>query len=407
MTQDNWQDFDRQVRSMLQDAEVKAPRRVWRAVSGRLDAAAAWWKWAVPAFAAAALAAGLFFTWNGKDNTPVPQNLVAEVVSPSEVNAPVAEVAEEIAEPVAEAPVRRGVAVAGKGTASGRAAEASASESAAEAPGQVVSDGEVVSSREGVSASEGITDGVVADGSQPVSVSGQQDPSYSESEASKWAELDKESRRIQRLRLSGLYAQGGVGGNDSNITYGGTGISQMGGGSGSADAGISESSTSTYGIPFTLGLGTRIHIGDKFSLGTGLEYSLLTRTFKGTYSDSYTGVIYHAVQYVGVPLNAYYDLFSLSDGLLNMYAWGGGAAEICVSNQYRLLSEPGLTIKDKAGALQFSVALGIGVDIPMSDKLSLYLDPAVRYYFHGSQPKSLRTDKPFMFNMDAGLRFNF
>ena len=393
MTQDNWQDFDRQVRSMLQDAEVKAPRRVWRAVSGRLDAAAAWWKWAVPAFAFAAIAAGLFFTWNGKDSTAVPQDLVAGVVNASETVAPVAEanvaaseVMEELAEPVA--PVRRAAAVAVR--------------PAVESSAQAVAGQEVAPAATEIDAEEVPSEAAV----QSASADEPRGSVYSESEATKWADIEKEARRIQRLRLTGFYAQGGVGGNDSNITYGGTGISQMAPGPGSADAGISESSTSTYGIPFTLGLGTRFHIGDRFALGTGLEYSLLTRTFKGTYSDNYAGSIYHAVQYVGVPVNAYYDLLSASDGLLNLYAWGGGAAEVCVSNQYRLLSEPGLTVKDKAGALQFSVALGIGVEIPLSGKLSLYLDPAVRYYFHGNQPKSLRTDKPFMFNMDAGLRFN-
>jgi hypothetical protein len=399
MTQDNWQDFDRQVRSMLQDAEVKAPRRVWRAVSGRLDAAAARWKWAVPAFAFAAIAAGLFFTWNGKDSTAVPQDLVAEVVNTSETVAPVAEadvvpaaeVMEELAEPVA--PVRRAVSVAVK--------------PAVESAAQAAAGQEVAPAATEIAAEEAPAEAAPAEAAaQPASANEPQGSVYSESEATKWADIEKEARRIQRLRLTGFYAQGGVGGNDSNITYGGTGISQMAPGPGSADAGISESSTSTYGIPFTLGLGTRFHIGDRFALGTGLEYSLLTRTFKGTYSDNYAGSIYHAVQYVGVPVNAYYDLLSASDGLLNLYAWGGGAAEVCVSNQYRLLSEPGLTVKDKAGTLQFSVALGIGVEIPLSGKLSLYLDPAVRYYFHGNQPKSLRTDKPFMFNMDAGLRFN-
>jgi len=390
---------------MLQDAEVKAPRRVWRAVSGRLDAAAAWWKWAVPAFAFAAIAAGLFFTWNGKDSTAVPQDLVAEVVSTSDAVAPVAEadvvpaaeVMEELAEPVAT--VRRAAAVA--------VMPAVAVKPAVESAAQAATGQEVAPAATEIAAEEAPAEAAPAESAtQPASANEPQGTVYSESEATKWADIEKEARRIQRLRLTGFYAQGGVGGNDSNITYGGTGISQMAPGPGSADAGISESSTSTYGIPFTLGLGTRFHIGERFALGTGLEYSLLTRTFKGTYSDSYAGSIYHAVQYVGVPLNAYYDLLSASDGLLNLYAWGGGAAEICVSNQYRLLSAPGTTVKDKAGALQFSVALGIGVEIPLSGKLSLYLDPAVRYYFHGNQPKSLRTDKPFMFNMDAGLRFN-
>ena len=400
MTQDNWQDFDRQVRSMLKDAEVKAPRRVWRAVSRSLDAATAWWKWAVPAFAVAALAAGLFFAWDGKD-VSVPENIVAEVVTPvadeaSAVEECVEEV-EQVAVPVtavAKAPVRR-TALADNGT------------SVESEAGQAVSGEQNGSVEQTVPAEQQVSE--EQNDSVEQLASGEKsapDGSYSESEAAKWAEIEKEARRIQHLRFSGLYAQGGVGGNDSNIRYGGSGISQMAPGAGSKDAGISESSTSTYGVPFTIGLGTRFHLGEKFSLGTGLEYSLLTRTFKGTYSDSYTGNIFHAVQYVGIPVNAYYDLFSTNDGLLNLYAWGGGSAEICVANSYRLLSDPGSSIKDKAGALQFSAALGIGVEIPLSGKLSLYLDPAVRYYFHGDQPKSLRTDKPFMFNMDAGLRFN-
>ena len=49
----------------------------------------------------------------------------------------------------------------------------------------------------------------------------------------------------------------------------------------------------------------------------------------------------------------------------------------------------------------------MGLEFKLSDKLGLYIDPAVRYYFHSpGQPKSVRTDKPFMFNFDAGLRFN-
>ena len=226
--------------------------------------------------------------------------------------------------------------------------------------------------------------------------------------ASQWAAIERQDARSisNEPRFSGLYAQGGVGGNDSNISYGGTGISKMAPGAGSPDAGIGEVGTSTYGVPFTIGLGARFHVAPKLSLGTGLDYSLLTRTFKGSYSDTYTGGIYHAVQYVGVPVNVYYDLLSTKDGLLNLYAWGGGSAEVCVSNKYRLMSDPGTVVKDAAGAMQFSAALGIGVEIPLGGKLNLFLDPAVRYYFHGNQPKSLRTDKPFMFNFDAGLRFD-
>jgi opacity protein-like surface antigen len=213
------------------------------------------------------------------------------------------------------------------------------------------------------------------------------------------------------VEVSGLYAQGSVGGNDSNISYGNRGISRMAPGSGSVNAGISESGPSTYGVPFTVGMGVRFRVMDKLSFGTGLDYSLLTRSFTGSYNgnyaDKYEGSIFHSLQYVGIPLNVYYDLLQTRDELFNVYAWGGGEAEICVSNRFRLMDSANTIIPDKAGALQFSVALGLGMEFKLSETLGLYADPSVRYYFHGNQPKSVRTDKPFMFNFDAGLRFNF
>ena len=397
--QDNWQEFDRQIQSVLQDAEVKAPRRVWRAMSARLrsaEAAAAWWKWAVPAFAAAALVAGLFFAFNGKTPADPAQSIIVAQTDTDSAPAP----AETAPAPVAEEPSQE--VSASKLPSAPRAHKALVA--------QVVTPSEEQPAvTEPVQEQENVAVEDAAD-SAPVSGISATVPSEDASEdvAAQWAALEQEDaiQSTGSVKFSGLYAQGGVGGNDSNISYGGTGISKMAPGAGSPDAGIGEVGTSTYGVPFTIGLGARFHVAPKLSLGTGLEYSLLTRTFKGSYSDSYTGGISHSVQYVGIPVNAYYDLLTTRDNLLNLYAWGGGSAEVCVSNKYRLMSDPGTVVKDAAGALEFSAALGIGVEIPLGSKLSLYLDPAVRYYFHGNQPKSLRTDKPFMFNFDAGLRFN-
>ena len=95
-------DFDLQVRSMLADAGIKAPRRVWKAVSSRLDAAQAasaapvwgWMRWAGMAVAAAAVAAALFFT--GTHNSiPTkihnqPQALLAQTGTDADTQAPAA-----------------------------------------------------------------------------------------------------------------------------------------------------------------------------------------------------------------------------------------------------------------------------------------------------------------------------
>ena len=400
--QDNWQEFDRMIGSTLQDAEEKAPRRVWRAVSARLDqaaAAAAWWRWAVPAFAMAALVAlGLFLTGTFNKTAPVAAGtdiIVAQNTDNSEELVP--------AEQLPESPEEQAVQDSGLKTAAATRRLAQAGSSAADNAAQAVSD-QTESDGQVVSQTEEVADSPSADTVKDSQVSDQEAAEAAE----QWARIESEDARVaSRIKFSNLYAQGGVGGNDSNISYGGNGISRMAPGKGSPSAGITESSTSTYGVPFTIGLGARFNVAPKLSLGTGLEYSLLTRTFTGSYSDSYTGSIAHNVQYVGIPVNVYYDLFSTRDNLLNLYAWGGGSAEVCVANSYKLLgSESASTIKDNAGSMQFSAALGLGFQFKLSDKLGLYVDPAVRYYFHGNQPKSIRTDKPLMFNMEAGLRFN-
>ncbi len=400
--QDNWQEFDRQIQSVLQDAGEKAPRRVWRAVSARLDSAASaalWWRWAVPAFVAAALVAGLFLS--GTFGNPgdkagsvdilaqtesVPSN---EITDTQDLLAYDEEAVELTGAPVSPARVWR---------------------SWMRQQTQVVADD--ASSEPAGEESAAVTE-EPASGTPAAEEAKAGEPMDETDIAAQWARItqDGNRHRSEGLKLRGMYAQGSVGGNDSNISYGGNGISRMAPGAGSENAGISEAGQSTYGVPFTFGLGARFRVTDKLSLGTGLDYSLLTRTFKGSYSGNaaaaYEGQIMHAVQYIGVPVNVYYDLYQTRDELIRVYAWGGGEAEYCLANRYRLMNTANTVIVDKAGGFQFSAAAGLGMEFKINDMLGLYADPSVRYYFHGDQPKSVRTDKPFMFTFDAGLRFNF
>ncbi|MBO4742473.1 MAG: hypothetical protein J5533_02455, partial [Bacteroidales bacterium] len=152
--QDNWQEFDRMIGSTLQDAEEKAPRRVWRAVSARLDqaaAAAAWWRWAVPAFAMAALVAlGLFLTGTFNKTAPVAAGtdiIVAQNTDNSEELVPT--------EQLPESPEEQAVQDSGLKTAAATRRLAQAGSSAADNAAQAVSDqtesdGQVVSQTEEV-----------------------------------------------------------------------------------------------------------------------------------------------------------------------------------------------------------------------------------------------------------------
>lgn len=174
---------------------------------------------------------------------------------------------------------------------------------------------------------------------------------------------------------------------------------------------IKETSTkSTYGIPLSFGAGVRIGLSPKWSIGTGLNYTLLTRKFYGTYTpvaadgtvgNSTTSDIKNTQHYIGIPVNAYYDI--VNQNHIHFYAYAGGAAEKCISDKY-LLANTNICHKEKTEGFQFSANIGMGVEFMLSRHLGLYIDPSLRYYFDCNQPKSIRTAQPLMFGFEMGFR---
>ena len=194
-----------------------------------------------------------------------------------------------------------------------------------------------------------------------------------------------------------LYAQGSIRSNDSDFRT--APVSMMA--PGTSD-GFSELGASSYRIPFTVGLGVRFYLTPRFSIGTGLDYSLLTRTFTGSYGEV-SGTVNHTLQYLGIPLGLYYDVLSYDK--VRLYVHGGGEAELNLSNKYRLFASPDITRTYPVNGLQYSVFGGLGVEFRLGRNLGLYLDPGISYYFPGEQPRSIRTDQPLQLRFDAGLRF--
>lgn len=395
-------DFDLQVRSMLADAGIKAPRRVWKAVSSRLDAAQdasaapvwGWMRWAGMAVAAAAVAAALFFTGT-QNSIPTkihnqPQALLAQAGTDADTQVPAAVSASvpagETAEPAAPS------------TPSPRRAT------------NVRPAGKPVVSPE-VSVSPADAEASAPAAAEPQPATGQQDPAPRETAPAGQKQRTQPSltvvpdpfadpmvpKQAFKPRVA-LYAQGAIGSNESDFRPAGAMMAP------GKSTGFSELGSSSFGVPFTLGLGVRIYLLPRFSLGTGLDYSLLTRSFTGSYGDV-SGTVSHTLQYLGVPLNLYYDV--LSSDRIKFYVYGGGEVEYCLSNKYRLYANPDIIRSYPVEGLQFSVGGGIGVEFLLGRHVGLYLDPGVNYYFPGNQPRNIRTDKPFLLNFDAGLRFNF
>lgn len=174
--------------------------------------------------------------------------------------------------------------------------------------------------------------------------------------------------------------------------------------------GITETSTNTnYGIPVSVGAGVKIDFNDKWALGVGANYSLLTRKFYGTYSkvdnghevSSTSSDIRNLQHFVGIPVNAYYNI--LNNKQINLYTYAGGTVEKCVADKYEVLSTS-ITHIEKPSGVQLSANIGIGVEFMLGKHVGLYADPSLRYYFDNGQPKSIRTSQPLMLGLDLGLR---
>ena len=408
------EEFDSQMRSMLEDAEVKAPRGVWKGVRSALDSslggtpASRWWKWAPALAVAASLAAGIFLIGT-KDGSPMPDSAPVAMLDSAPA---VSLVAEAALSPESEATPASDIVLESDTRAEAQPApEASA---APEAGPEGLPLG-FLSPSEAQPAS-----GAEPDANQPASgerQAAEERPAPAETPATAaelfaqmaWEDSRSISRDGSRSRLS-LQLDGALCGNESQFRTSMDRRAYMSSGTGTATrTGITEDTASSYDIPLSFGLGVRYRFAPRFSVGAGVNYSLLSRSFSGTYTEvdsgvvtrQFTGDVRHKMQYIGIPVNVYFDF--VRGKVVDFYGYAGGSAEFCVSNKY---SVGEVTLSDPVDRMQFSLGAGVGVQFNVSDFLGIYIDPSARYYFRCDQPKSVRTDKPFMINLEAGLRFN-
>lgn len=174
---------------------------------------------------------------------------------------------------------------------------------------------------------------------------------------------------------------------------------------------ILETGKSSYDIPVTIGLGLKIGIAENLSIGTGVTITELRRKFAGQYYDvhedgtfdRYSAKIEHSVRYIGVPLNVYYTFQTC--GKFGFHVYGGGAVERGLTNKYRIGSSPDyLHYEQKIHGVQVSAGVGLGAEVMFTKTFGLYIDPSVRYYFDCNQPETIRTQHPWLFSLEGGIR---
>lgn len=392
-------DQDLLMRSILEGGQEEVPAHVWEGVSAGLDKAARrrkvalWWRRAaVGGAVAAAVAAVLVLNPGGSGDDIVPMDegsgliAVVEPVDTSDSMNP-EEVLIAQAEPVA------------RPASAGRRAE-DAAEAVAELT-EVVGLTEAVE-QAGTSETVDVTDTTEKDMASKKPVS---EKTYFPVD---WGEDEEKAAKVKTsLTLSGLTGTNSAQNSARRNLIKRPSISKA-----PAKTGIKETSTnSTYGIPLSFGAGVKFDFTPKWSLGVGVNYSLLSRKFFGEYhkvnaagiieEDPISSNITNTQHYIGIPVNAFYNIVNSKS--VNFYVYAGGAVEKCIADKYTLANTT-ITHKEVPSGVQWSANVGIGAEFMIGNHLGLYIDPSLRYYFDNGQPKSIRTAQPFMLGFEMGLR---
>lgn len=396
---DNINDFDLMMKSILDEGREEVPAHIWEGVSIGLDKAAhkksvvLWWRRAAVGTAiAAAVAVGVFL--NHEDTG----SLVPEVADKDMI---------AVVEP-AEEPVQKPEEIfphSYEMTAYAKPVEARSNTAEPEE--------DVIATTIPKTASDAMQ---ISDTQQETEEKTSERKVVREEEDDNaeqvWIHEDWGDETVARKKRNVSLVLSGIAG--TNNTEGQKGLDPMRRPSlnpAPEKTGIQETSTkASYGIPVSFGAGVKIGLGQKWSIGTGINYTLLSRQFYGKYikvNDSghienmTSSDIRNTQHYVGIPVNVFYDI--MSNDKISMYAYAGGSAEKCVSNGYSVLGTS-VVHKEKIKGIQLSANTGIGVEFMISRHLGLYLDPSLRYYFDNGQPKSIRTVQPLMLGFEMGFR---
>lgn len=150
-------------------------------------------------------------------------------------------------------------------------------------------------------------------------------------------------------------------------------------------------------LPFRAGVGLIYGLGGGWSLESGLSVSFHSSDYKTT-----SGIRTQELLFIGVPLNLKYRFTQWER--FNLYASAGGLAEKMVAGSIST-SDSGGRERISMHPLQFSVNASLGANYQISRRLSLYVEPGLRYGFdNGSGVNTIYSDRPTDFDLTVGLR---
>lgn len=171
---------------------------------------------------------------------------------------------------------------------------------------------------------------------------------------------------------------------------------------------ITPISESSYSMPFNAGITLTYRVTDNLWVGTGITYTYLHSKYDGLL-DGTKFRIKQGIHFVGVPVNLYYSV--VNKNKWDFYVNGGGVVEKGVKVHYDMKTASGQTstANTHIKGFQYSLNAGMGVEYKIGNgQFGLYAEPRAAYYFDTKDktPKNIRTDEPFQFEVQLGVRFH-
>ena len=164
------------------------------------------------------------------------------------------------------------------------------------------------------------------------------------------------------------------------------------------------------GFPFSVGLGVKWNFAPRWAIGTGVNYTNLSRAFTANYADD--GFVLPQVpvdnmqHWIGAPVNFYFDIVRSPRWRVHVLA--GGEMDYLLANNFTVHGNKPILWQKKDTSFQWSAGVGAGAEYMITPRLGIYLNPTVRYYFtrvSGADINGLPVN-PVRFMMEGGLRFS-
>lgn len=152
-----------------------------------------------------------------------------------------------------------------------------------------------------------------------------------------------------------------------------------------------------HNMQVSYGVSARFTLTKRFSLNTGLNYTLYTSRRTRRYSDGSVENDRQSVHYLGIPLRA--DWMLIDKPRFGMYIGVGTQVDKCVYAKVgneRLYDD----------AILWSLNGALGVQYNITPRLSLYAEPELTTNFGYSRLYTHRDDAQFMMTARFGLRVN-